>query len=117
MGRAKNHPINQEQSDNLDRLIEALNPIRKAWGKPMIVSSCYRPSSINQAAGGARKSAHLNCQAVDIKDKDGLLANWCLNNLTLLEECGIYLEDVRYTIGWVHLDIRGPISGKRVFIP
>ena len=116
-GREVKNPLSQEQEDNLIKLIKAINPIRKAYGKPMYVSSGYRPLSINASAGGAKKSAHLNCQAVDIKDQDGLFANWCLNNLTLLEECGIYLEDPRYTIGWVHLDIRGPKSGKRVFIP
>ena len=127
MGRDKLHPINQEQSDNLDKLIAAMNPVRHAWGKPMRVTSGYRPSSINASVGGAKLSAHQSCQAIDIADNDGLLANFLLNNLDILEENGLYLEDPRYTIivnskgdrisGWIHLDIRGPKSGKRVFIP
>jgi len=127
MGRDVQYPISPTQSRNLDLLIEALNPIREAWGRAMILSSGYRPSQINQSAGGAKMSAHMSCQAVDIVDKDGSFAEWCLNNLDILEECGVYLEDPRYTYivdeegnrvgGWVHLDIRGPKSGNRVFIP
>ena len=127
MGREVLSPITQEMSDNLDRLIDALNPIRHAWGKPLRLSSGYRPSSINSSVGGAKASAHMMCQAVDIKDKDGKFAEWAMNNLDILEANGVYLEDVRYTYiindkgervdGWVHLDIRGPKSGNRVFIP
>lgn len=127
MGRDILYPINQEQSDNLDKLIAALNHIRHAYGLPMIVSSGYRPSSINASVGGAKLSAHQSCQAVDIVDKDGELAKWILAHLTLLEEHGIYLESPDYTYiinkkgeridGWIHMDIRGPKSGKRVFIP
>lgn len=127
MGRDQTHPINQTQSDNLDNLIAALNPVRHAYGKPMKVSSGYRPGAYNTAAGGAKKSAHQDCQAVDIEDKDGKLAEFLLNNLDLLERHGLYLESPDYTYiinsqgvrqtGWIHLDIRGPKSGKRVFIP
>ena len=127
MNRDKLHPINQEQSDNLDKLIQALNPIRAAYGLPWVLSSGYRPAAINASVGGAKASAHQSCQAVDIVDKDGKLAEWILNNLDLLEENGLYLESPDYTYlvnsqnvrsgGWIHLDIRGPKSGKRVFIP
>jgi hypothetical protein len=127
MGRDKLHPINQEQSDNLDKLIAAINPVRHAWGKPMRVTSGYRPSSINASVGGATNSAHQSCQAIDIADNDGKLAEWILNNLDILEENGLYLENPDYTIivnskgqrisGWVHLQLRKPASGNRVFIP
>jgi hypothetical protein len=116
-GREVANPLTPEMEENLEKLIRALNPIREAWGKPTQVSSCYRPASINSSVGGAKASAHMMCQAIDIVDKDGKFAEWCLLNLTLLEEHGIFMEDPRYTKGWVHLDIRGPKSGKRVFIP
>lgn len=126
-GREVANPLTPEMEENLERLIKAINPIREAWGKPMAVSSCYRPSSINSSVGGAKASAHMICQAIDIVDKDGSLADWLLKNLDLLQINGLYLEDPRYTAiigskgqrsgGWIHLDIRGPKSGKRVFIP
>ena len=128
MGREIGSPISQEQSDNLDRLIEALEPVREAYGRALFVSSGYRPSSINLAVGGAKFSAHMDCQAVDIKDEDGYFASWIINNLDILRDSGILgFEDPRYTMiinskgervsGWVHLDIRGVRSGTLVFIP
>lgn len=127
MGREVQNPLTTEMERNLRQLIIALSKIREAYGKPLSVSSGYRPSSINQSVGGAKYSAHQSCQAVDIIDNDGLFANWCLNNLTILEEAGIFMEDPRYTViyntdgsrkaGWVHLQIRATKSGNRVFIP
>lgn len=107
----------KEVSDNLDKLLIALNIARKAYGKPMIVSSGWRPASVNKAAGGAKKSNHMLGLAADFKDSDGQLADWCLNNLKVLEQAGLYLEHPDYTKGWVHLQAVAPKSGKRVFIP
>ena len=125
MGRDSQYPTNQEQSDNLDQLIKALNPIREAWGSALVISSGYRPGHFNTAAGGAKMSAHQSCQAVDIIDKDGKLAEWMLNNLDKLDQHGLYLESPDYTYiinssgerltGWIHLQTR-PTS-RRVFIP
>lgn len=127
MGRDAQYQINQEQSANLDQLINALNPIREAYGSPMAVSSGYRPGHFNTAAGGAKQSAHTSCQAVDIVDKDGKFAEWVMNNLDKLEQQGLYLESPDYTYiinssgeritGWIHLQTRPVKSGKRVFIP
>lgn len=127
-GRDKLYPLNQVQSDNLDQLIQCLDIIRHAYGRPLIISSAYRPAAINAAVGGAKQSAHMMCQAADIEDVDGSFAKWCMNNLDILKKAGILgMEDPRYTIivdktgkrvgGWVHLDIRGAKSGKFVFIP
>lgn len=114
-GRDKQFPLTPEMEVNLENLVKAITPIRIAWGKPMVISSGYRPASINASVGGAKLSAHQTCQAVDIVDKDGKLAEFCLNNLTLLEECGIFMEDPRFTNGWVHLQTRP--TRNRVFIP
>lgn len=128
MGREKAAPLTPEMEKNLDNLIYAMSRVREAYGQPLVVSSGYRPSSINSSVGGAKQSAHQSCQAVDILDKDGYFASWCMNNLDTLKESGILgLEDPRYTgifdmegnrvSGWVHLDIRGAKSGTFVFIP
>tara|TARA_R100001086_G_scaffold250083_2_gene193465 strand:- start:1470 stop:1910 length:441 start_codon:yes stop_codon:yes gene_type:complete len=125
MGREKQAPLTPEMDQNLNQLIKALSVVRAAYGSPMHVSSGYRPASINAAVGGSKKSAHQDCQAADIIDEDGLLANWVMNNLDILEQAGLYLEDPRYTmvinkdnkvkVQWVHLQLR-PTS-RRVFIP
>lgn len=117
-GREVANPLTPEMEDNLEKLIKAINPIREAWGRPMQISSCYRPSSINSSVGGAKSSAHMMCQAVDIVDKDGKLAEWILNNLDFVKESGILgIEDPRYTKGWLHLSTRPAKSGRLVFIP
>lgn len=119
MGRDKQFPkeYTKEISDNLDKLLIALNKFRTAYGKSMIVTSGWRPSSVNSSAGGAKKSNHMVGLACDFKDTDGALDEWCLNNLKVLEACGLWLEDPSETPGWCHLQCTPPKSGKRVFLP
>jgi hypothetical protein len=118
MGRDKIVPLSQEQEDNLEHLLECLNKLRTAYGKPMYVSSGYRPEAINsKVKGAAKKSNHIMCLACDFKDLDGSLDEWCLQNLDILEECGLYLESPMHTPNWCHLQAIPPKSGKRIFIP
>lgn len=108
----------QEISDNLDLLLVVINQVRAAYGKPMTVSSGWRPPSINAATpGAAKKSTHMVGNAVDIKDPDGSLMKWVLANLDLMQKLGIYLEDFRWTPDWVHFQRVPPASGKRIFVP
>ena len=44
MNRDKQFPLSQEQSDNLDKLIAAMNIVRAAYGKPMVVSLIHAHS-------------------------------------------------------------------------
>lgn len=105
-------------SDNCDLLVEKLNVIRAAYGKPMIISSGFRPPPVNAStANAAPKSNHMLCLCADIKDMDGKFWDWCLANLDLLTATGIYLEDRRWTPTWVHAQIVPPKSKKRIFIP
>lgn len=116
-GRDAAAPLDATQKQNLAKLLLALNkfftkcPLRRA------VTSGYRPPAINAAAGGAKKSNHMACLACDFEDKDGELDKWCLANLSVLEECGLYLESPDHTPGWTHLQAVPPKSGNRVFIP
>lgn len=48
-----------------------LDKIREAWGKPIRVTSWYRPVAINRAVGGASRSQHINGRGVDIHPVDG----------------------------------------------
>jgi uncharacterized protein YcbK (DUF882 family) len=43
-----------------------LDKIRDTWGKPIGVTSWYRPTAINRAVGGASRSQHINGRGVDI---------------------------------------------------
>lgn len=118
MGRDKVFPLNEEQEANLTHLLECLNKFRELYGKPMIVSSGYRPEAINvNVKGAAKKSNHIMCLACDFKDLDNKLDDWCLENLDILTQCGLYLESPQHTPGWCHLQAKAPKSGNRVFIP
>lgn len=119
MDRDKSFPkeYTQEVSDNLDKLLIAINVIRTAYAKPMRVTSGWRPSSVNGGVGGAKRSNHMLGLAVDIADPDGTLAKWLLNNLVVVQKAGLYLEDFRWTKGWVHFQLVAPKSGRRIFIP
>lgn len=44
-----------------------LDPIRRIWGQPVIVSSGYRCPKLNAAVHGARYSQHTLGQAADIR--------------------------------------------------
>lgn len=44
-----------------------LDPLREAWGAPIIVTSGYRSLKLNKAVGGATNSQHLYGQAADIR--------------------------------------------------
>lgn len=116
MGRDKEYPLTPELETNLSRLLTALNKFRAAYGKPMLVTSGYRPGKYNKAAGGAKKSAHLTLEACDFSDPEGKLASFCIQNLKLLAECGLWMESPAKTKGWVHLQIRS-VPGVRIFEP
>lgn len=113
MGRDTEFPLTSDMETNLYKLLVAVNKVREAYGKPMIVSSGYRPGRYNTAAGGAKASAHLSCEACDFQDTDGKIDEWCLANQSLLAEFGLRLENPGQTIGWCHLDTR--YKGKVVF--
>ena len=120
MGRDESHKTDytQEVSDNIDKLLIPLNKFREAYGKPMTVTSGWRPPSINAGTtGAAKKSNHMLGLACDFLDKDGALDKFCMENLSLLEDLGLYLEHPDSTPNWCHLQCVPPKSGNRVFKP
>ena len=61
---------NQQIIDNLKQLVlKILDPLREAYGKPIIVNSGYRSLKLNKAINGAKSSQHLKGQAADITGK------------------------------------------------
>lgn len=117
MERQVEFPLTSELLANLETLLAAVNQLRNIYGIPMIVSSGYRPGHYNKDAGGASKSAHLTCEAVDFHDQDRKLTNYCLGHLDLLEQCGLYMESPTSATTWLHVQTRMPKSGNRVFRP
>lgn len=115
MGRDREYPLSDKLEENLRKLLVSLNKFRNIYGKPMTVTSGYRPGKYNTAAGGAKASAHLSCEACDFHDPDGTLDSYCLVNQQVLAECGLWLESPDSTPNWTHLDIKP--RNNRVFKP
>lgn len=104
--------------DNLAVLVDKINKIRAAWGKPMIVTSGLRTEKDQKRINPkAMKSNHLKGAAIDIADPKGELAEWNKKNIKLLEEIGLWIEHPDDTPGWEHYQIFPPRSGNRMFHP
>ena len=83
-----------------------------------LVSSGWRPAAVNaKTAGAAARSKHMTCQACDIYDPDGMIDDWAMEHLTVLEQAGLWLEHPSATKNWAHFQTVAPKSGKRVFYP
>lgn len=126
MGRDIEYPADytKEISDNIDKLLKVLNVIREAYGKPLIISSGWRPPSVNaKIANAAKKSLHMQGLACDFKDADGKFDEWLDNNQDLLESLGAWQESCAATPNWAHIDIgvrvikTRPNCKKRQFNP
>jgi hypothetical protein len=115
MGREVEYPLTPVLEKNLTVLLKALNIVRLAYGKPLYVTSGYRPGKYNKAAGGALTSSHLTCEACDFEDRKRDFTKWCLLNIKVLENAGLYMESPLDASTWVHLQTRAPKSGNRVF--
>lgn len=115
MGRDKEYPPTPAMMNNLTKLLIALNLFRTEYGKPMNVTSGYRPGHYNTDAHGAKGSCHLSLEACDFADPTGDLKKWALLNLPVLEKAGLWMESPASTNGWIHLQTRQVVN--RVFQP
>lgn len=52
--------------ENIINLAKQLQKVREEFGKPVRVTSWYRPEPFNSRVGGAKQSQHLSGKAVDI---------------------------------------------------
>ena len=65
--KIKNTPGNDEIA-HLKALCEKiLEPIREAWGAPVVVTCGYRSPLLNKIAGGSKTSEHMGGYAADIR--------------------------------------------------
>lgn len=93
---------------NLKRLcLEILEPIRTKVGRPVIVTSGYRPEVLNEIIGGSKNSDHLTGSAADIHVPGMALVDLaeCVESLQMqipLKQCIIEFQS------WVHVSIQSP---------
>lgn len=107
-----------ELLENAIDTVEKVNKLLDTFGSQRKVTSGYRPASVNAAIpNAAKKSNHMLCKACDLEDVDGKLDKWCMDNLHVLTEIGLWLEHPSATKTWCHIQTVPPNSGKRVFYP
>jgi hypothetical protein len=83
-----------------------------------IVNSGWRPASYNATVPNAAVlSKHITGEAIDVRDVEGMLDDWCVRNLEVLAEIGLWLEHPLSTKGWCHVQSVAPRSGNRMFYP
>ena len=97
-----------------------LDPLRDAWGAPLVVSSGYRCPELNKAVKGSKTSAHLAGWAADLvpesSDERGVqeLVNFTIEWLTAT---GLPFDQMIFeNVGnskWLHLGIRNLNGGQR----
>ena len=59
---------------NLEALVrEVLDPLREAWGGPIIITSGYRCEALNARVGGVKNSYHTRGMAADIRPRNGFV--------------------------------------------
>ena len=119
--RAKSKELTDEVKANAEELLKRVNAAFKELGiTKASVSSGFRPSDANKAAGGAKKSTHMIGMAIDIIDDKSQSLCKKFNN-DILDKFDLYREDSDFTKGknsnWCHLQTRKTNSGKRVFKP
>ena len=62
----ENKPGLIEEANLINLVNHILDPLREAYGKPIMVNSGYRSPALNKAVGGASSSQHMTGQAADI---------------------------------------------------
>lgn len=123
----QNKPVDPKHEANILKLLQAVNEFRKAYGKPMFVTSgyrtmadhlrIYREKGITDTSKIPMKSNHLFGLAVDFADPSNHLKLFVKQNLPLMEKLGLYFEHFDATVGWLHVQIVPPRSGSRFFRP
>jgi hypothetical protein len=121
MGRVEFKDLPPEHQSNIMILLERINKIRSAYGKPMKVNDGYRRPQ-DKPKNGATQSTHFRGAGIDIDDDDaGTLWKWVFANRKLLKEVGLWCEHPSWThcdgMSWLHFQIVPPGSGKRFYVP
>ena len=106
--------------ENLQELATlVLDPIRQAWGQPLIVTSGFRSPQLNAAGCGVPPSAHMEGCAVDI-----VLAPWSTRKVSelynliqwLVESGAIDIDQVIYYRKKKMIHISNDLPCRKQFI-
>lgn len=101
---------------NVQALVNnVLDPLREAYGKPIIVTSGYRCEALNKAVGGSKTSDHMKGRAVDIVGTPNTkMENKRLFNL--IQSLNLPFDQLidEKNFDWVHVSYREGNNRKQV---
>ena len=109
-----------DEVGNLEELIGTiLQPLREAWGKPLIISSGYRCEELNKSVGGVMNSAHLYGNAADVqvassKDFDEFVEfaeDWLRKNKVKFDQS---IRESSKDVYWWHIGLRNSKGEQRM---
>ena len=93
-----------EARANLETLItQCLDPIRRIYGRPIIVTSGYRCPALNAAVGGSSTSQHLTGQAADLVPASGGDLNGIFRAAVSFGDFDQLIIEQSGTSRWVHV--------------
>ena len=113
-----NTPTPEHIQNLSDMCVNLLDPIREAWGRPLIVTSGYRGYKLNAAVKGSKTSAHCYGLAADIIPANGAMVafkqfvrDWLHQTGTAFDQ---YIDEAKENGSeWVHVGLRNKQGKQR----
>ena len=110
-----NNTPNKQEENNLIALVEnILDPLREAYGKPIIVTSGFRCERLNKLVNGSKTSQHRTGQAADIRTvEDTIEENRKL--FELIQKLNLPFDQLinEYNYSWIHVSY-SPRNRKQI---
>lgn len=90
--------------------VKLLQPLRKAYGKRMVINSGYRCPELNKAVGGVPTSQHVKGEAADVACTHPAYLVECLKKLGLdFDQC------IQYST-FVHLSLKVAGGNRKQYL-
>ena len=80
-----------------------LDPLRRLYGHPIKINSCYRSEQLNKQVGGVSNSWHLKGNAADIHIASAAEAKILFDNMQKLPSVDTVLFEHSKTAQWIHV--------------
>ena len=109
----------EEIKKNLETLVDCLlDPLREAWGSPIIINSGYRCPILNKAVGGSKTSSHMSGWSVDMRPKNGKMEEFKKFVVQFIktrfwDQC---ILEKSGDVEWVHLSLYNNSGKQRMMI-
>lgn len=109
-----NTPDEETKRHLWELITNLLNPIREAWGGPIIISSGYRSPKLNSVVGGAKTSAHLTGYAADLIPGNGQRLKFIKFVQDFLKKSNIPFDQcINEYNRWCHVGLYNNTHGQR----